>query len=173
MFDVSWHELFLIAAVTVIVVGPKEIPRVLRTVTGYMRKIRGMAREFQNSIDEMAREADLDDLKRTIQSTEDTDLQGKVASMIDPTGETTEAMKDLKDTVEKPVLDPVGGSDTGDGVDEAVDGGVTPDKIAEAYETTKAPPHSLTPPVHSEPPPSGDAKTEEPDPEPQNKSAAS
>ena len=48
--------------VDVIVVGPKEIPRVLRTVTGAMRKIRGMAREFQSSIDDLAREAELDDL---------------------------------------------------------------------------------------------------------------
>ena len=63
--------------VTVIVVGPKEIPRVLRTVTSAMRKIRGMAREFQSSIDELAREAELDDLKKSIQGTEKFDLSKK------------------------------------------------------------------------------------------------
>ena len=57
MLDVGWQELFLIAVITIIVVGPKEIPRVLRTVTLWVRKVKDMAREFQTSIDDIAREA--------------------------------------------------------------------------------------------------------------------
>ena len=46
MFDIGWSELVVIAVVALIVIGPKELPGVLRTVGHYMRKIRGMASEF-------------------------------------------------------------------------------------------------------------------------------
>ena len=66
MPDIGWQELFLIALVTILVVGPKEIPRVLRTVSLWAQKIRGMAREFQSGIDDLAREADLDDFRKEL-----------------------------------------------------------------------------------------------------------
>ena len=66
MPDIGWQELFLIALVTILVVGPKEIPRVLRTVSLWVRKIRSMARDFQSGIDDLAREADLDEVSRLI-----------------------------------------------------------------------------------------------------------
>ncbi len=141
MFDISWHELLLVAVVTVIVVGPKEIPRVLRTVTGAMRKIRGMAREFQSSIDELAREAELDDLKKSVQASDKFDLSKEVENMIDPTGETEGSLRELKSSVEK------GPSAlTGDGDDDTKqpDGTVTPESISEAYQSAKTPPNSLT-----------------------------
>ena len=55
MFDIGWQELFVIGAITIIVVGPKDLPRVLMQVTKYVRKARSIAREFQSSIDEVVR----------------------------------------------------------------------------------------------------------------------
>ncbi|MEL6476810.1 MAG: Sec-independent protein translocase protein TatB [Pseudomonadota bacterium] len=63
MFDLGWTELLLIGAVALIVVGPKDLPRMLRTVGQYAGKARGMAREFQRSMDDAAREADMEELK--------------------------------------------------------------------------------------------------------------
>src|SRR3546814_18904782 len=68
MFDIGWQELFVIAVVTVIVIGPKELPRVLRSVSLWVRKIKDMARDFQDGIQELAREAELDDIRKEIEA---------------------------------------------------------------------------------------------------------
>jgi len=142
MFDISWHELLLVAVITVIVVGPKEIPRVLRTVTGAMRKIRGMAREFQSSIDELAREAELDDLKKSVQGSDKFDLSKEVENMIDPTGETEKSLRDLKTSVETELVET--GSEA-EPAAETPEPAITPESIGEAYRKAETPPHSLTP----------------------------
>ncbi len=98
MLDVGWQELFVIAVITIIVVGPKEIPRVLRTVTLWVRKIKDMAREFQNGIDDLAREADLDDIKKELAAAKDFDIEHEFENAIDPTGEIENAIQDLEDT---------------------------------------------------------------------------
>ena len=78
MPDIGWQELFLIALVTIIVVGPKEIPRVLRTASSWMRKIRDMARDFQSGIDDLAREAELDDFRKELASAKDFDVKRNI-----------------------------------------------------------------------------------------------
>ncbi len=87
MFDIGWQELFIVAILAIIVVGPKELPRVLRTVMGIVRKARMMARDFQDGLDDVVREADLDDMKNQIGSLADGDLSKSVEEMLDPTGE--------------------------------------------------------------------------------------
>ena len=66
MFDIGWSELVVIAVVALIAIGPKELPAVLRTVGQYMRKIRGMASEFQGQFQEAMREAEMADLKKSV-----------------------------------------------------------------------------------------------------------
>ena len=100
MPDIGWQELFLIALVTIIVVGPKEIPRVLRTASSWMRKIRDMARDFQSGIDDLAREAELDDFRKELASAKDFDVKRNIEDMIDPTGEYARSIQNLEDSVE-------------------------------------------------------------------------
>ncbi len=66
MFDIGWTELLFLAVLAILVVGPKDLPRMMRTIGQYTAKIRGAAREFQRSFDEMARESELDELRRQI-----------------------------------------------------------------------------------------------------------
>ena len=66
MFDISWTEFLLIGVVALIVIGPKELPTVMRTLGQYTRKIRGMAADFQNQFHEALREADMADLKKQV-----------------------------------------------------------------------------------------------------------
>jgi sec-independent protein translocase protein TatB len=68
MFDLGWSELLLIAGVALIVIGPKDLPQAIRAVTQIIRKMRGMAREFQSSLDDLAREAGVDEVKRDLNS---------------------------------------------------------------------------------------------------------
>jgi sec-independent protein translocase protein TatB len=66
MFDISWSELVLIGVVALVVIGPKELPGVLRTLGQWMRKVRGMAADFQNQFQEAMREAEMADLKQQV-----------------------------------------------------------------------------------------------------------
>jgi sec-independent protein translocase protein TatB len=65
MFDIGWGELVVIGIVALIVIGPKELPTVLRTLAQYMGKVRRMASEFQGQFQEALREAEVADLKKT------------------------------------------------------------------------------------------------------------
>lgn len=66
--EIGASELMVIAAVALIVVGPKDLPALMRKVGKVMTHMRGMAAEFRNSFDEMARESELDDLRREVEA---------------------------------------------------------------------------------------------------------
>jgi sec-independent protein translocase protein TatB len=66
MFDVGWSELVVIGVVALIVIGPKELPAVLRAVGQWTTKIRRMAGEFQSQFQEAMREAEMSDLKKQV-----------------------------------------------------------------------------------------------------------
>jgi len=66
MPDVGWQELLVIAVVAVIVVGPRELPKMMRTLGRWMASARRTAREFQNSMEELGREVELEDLRKEI-----------------------------------------------------------------------------------------------------------
>jgi sec-independent protein translocase protein TatB len=66
MFDISWSEFLVIGVVALVVIGPKELPGVLRTLGQYTRKVRRMATEFQNQFQEAMREAEMADLKKEV-----------------------------------------------------------------------------------------------------------
>ena len=106
MFDIGWTEFFAIAVLALIVVGPKDLPTALRAVTRLVRKARGMAREFQSGIDEMVREAELEDVRTEINKARSFDLSDTVKREVDPTGTLTsefdprEFARDLKERVE-------------------------------------------------------------------------
>lgn len=67
-FGIGYTELVVIALVAIIVIGPKDLPRVLRGLGRMMTKMRGMAREFQGQMDAAMKEAGLDEVKRDLQS---------------------------------------------------------------------------------------------------------
>jgi sec-independent protein translocase protein TatB len=76
MFDIGWSELVLIGAVALVVIGPKELPGMLRTVGGAVTKIRRMAAEFQGQISEAMREAEMADVKKTVDGLNDSVSSG-------------------------------------------------------------------------------------------------
>jgi len=66
MFDISWTEFLLIGIVALIVIGPKELPAVMRSLGQWTRKIRSLAADFQNQFHEAMREAEIADLKKQV-----------------------------------------------------------------------------------------------------------
>ena len=100
MFDIGWSEMAVILMVALIVIGPKDLPRVARTVGKWTAKARGMAREFQRSLDDMAREAELQDVKAEIDKLSRVDVRHRIEETIDPAG-------DLRRTLNAPVAAPL------------------------------------------------------------------
>lgn len=64
MFDIGWSELLVIGIVALVVIGPKDLPQAFRIVGQWVSKARGLAREFQTHVDDLMREADVQDMKR-------------------------------------------------------------------------------------------------------------
>ena len=87
MFDIGWSEMAVILMVALIVIGPKDLPRVARSIGKWTGKARGMAREFQRSLDDMAREAELQDVKAEIDKLSRVDVRHRLEETIDPQGE--------------------------------------------------------------------------------------
>jgi len=90
LFDIGWSEMLVIAVVAFIVIGPKELPNVLRTVAGLASKARAAGRVFQQQLDEVMREANTDDLRRQVDDALRIDQQAAeraVTGTVDPKGE--------------------------------------------------------------------------------------
>ncbi len=101
MFDIGWQELFIIAVLGIIVVGPKDLPQALRTVTKWLRKARAMARDFQGGLDDMVRESELVDVKRQIEGAADYDISKEIENTIDPTGAIAGDIESMEDELSR------------------------------------------------------------------------
>ena len=64
MFGIDSAELLIIAVVALVVIGPKDLPRVMRTVGHWVGRARGMARHFRSGLDTMVREAELEEMEK-------------------------------------------------------------------------------------------------------------
>lgn len=99
MFDIGWSEMAIVMLVAIIVIGPKDLPRVARTIGQWTGKARAMAREFHRSLDDMAREAELDDIKKSIENAgSGKGVSKAISDTVDPDGELGRAF----DVNEKP-----------------------------------------------------------------------
>jgi sec-independent protein translocase protein TatB len=68
MLDFSWSHILLLLIVALVVVGPKDLPRLMRIVGQWMGKARAMADQFRKSFDDMARQSELDELRKEIEN---------------------------------------------------------------------------------------------------------
>ena len=96
MFDIGWSELVVIGVVAIIAIGPKDLPLALKTVGQWVAKARALAREFQGSLDEMIREAELDKVKQEVQA---------AASSFDITKEIEASKAEVEKALEMPSIE--------------------------------------------------------------------
>ncbi len=169
MFDIGWSEMAVIALIALVVIGPKELPNAMRIAAKWARKARSMAREFQSGVDDMIREADLDDARKALDTAKTLDMGKVLEDTVDPTGSLREEAEDLRNTArsdgspeataaaeeeagaeEPDAGETIGSTPPGSEIEEAVPepeskpepGGAT---VVE-HQVSIAPPHSLAPP---------------------------
>jgi sec-independent protein translocase protein TatB len=92
-FDLGWSEMLVIGAVALVIIGPKELPNALRTAGYWVRKARGLSREFQGSFEQMIREAELDEVRKDLKKATEFDIESEFRKTVDPTGELAESAK--------------------------------------------------------------------------------
>ena len=91
-FDIGWPELMLVGIVALVVIGPKDLPRALRVAGMFVRKARTLSREFQSSIDQMIREAELEEMREDLKKATDFNIEQEIQNTIDPKGELAESL---------------------------------------------------------------------------------
>ncbi len=69
MLDIGWTELLVVGLVLIVVVGPKDLPKVLRTIGQWTRKVKKIARDFQDNIEDIARESEIDEVRNNFNET--------------------------------------------------------------------------------------------------------
>lgn len=84
MLDIGWSELLVIAVVMIVVVGPKDLPKMLRAFGKATGKLRATANEFRTHFDEAMREAELDEVKKTIDGVKQYDPRKTVTDIFEP-----------------------------------------------------------------------------------------
>jgi sec-independent protein translocase protein TatB len=131
MFDIGWSEMAVVALIALVVIGPK--------------------REFQSGIDDMVREADLEDARKAIESAKSLDIGKAVEETIDPTGGMRDEAKELEEEMAREAEE----ADAGDGADTL---GATEEPSPFESPGDIAPPGSPTPPAEPA------AATPEPEP---------
>ncbi len=98
MLDIGWTELVVIAIVLIVVVGPKDLPPMLRAFGRMTSKLRGMASDFRQQFDEALREAELDDVKKTIDDARRLNPANAIREAINPL---RQAGQDIRSDIEK------------------------------------------------------------------------
>ncbi len=108
MFDIGWSELLVIAVVAIVVVGPKDLPRLMRTFGHYAGKLRRAAADFQRQFEDAMRETELEEVRKAIESvkneTPGIDLKAPIDKPImlpSPSAEPAPAQANGKDAAPK------------------------------------------------------------------------
>ncbi len=93
LFDLGWSEILLIGTVALVFIGPKDLPKAMRVAGYWVRKARTLSREFQSSIDQMIREAELDEMRQDLKKAAEFDLDKEFRNTVDPTGSLAETLR--------------------------------------------------------------------------------
>jgi sec-independent protein translocase protein TatB len=104
LFDIGWPELMLIGAIALVVIGPKDLPRALRVAGYWVKRARSMSREFQSSVEQMIREAELHEVRDELKSATQFDFEHEFQKTVDPDGSMNRALAPPTDTPD--YLDP-------------------------------------------------------------------
>ena len=86
MFDFQWSEIALIGVVALVLIGPKDLPVAIRAITDAIKKMRRMAGELQTHVDDMVRDADLQEARDTFRDIRGMNVRSQVMRAIDDDG---------------------------------------------------------------------------------------
>lgn len=101
MFDIGWTEILIIAVVAIIIVGPKDLPRMLRSLGRYAGQLKRTAGQFRSQFDDAIRESELDELRNSLKDVTDNPVNQIRDTMSDSMKPLEETASDIKSGIEK------------------------------------------------------------------------
>jgi sec-independent protein translocase protein TatB len=102
MFEVGWTEMLVIAIVMIVVVGPKDLPNMLRTFGRTVAKLRAMAGDFQKQFNDALKEAELDDVKKSVDALRGLNPASEIRKQLNPFEQAAADVRSGIDNVMKP-----------------------------------------------------------------------
>lgn len=145
MFDFNMSEIALIGVVALVLIGPKDLPIAVKAVTTMIKKARRMAAEFQTHVDEMVKDADLGDLKDSLNEIRNFDLKGIVEKHVDGDGS-------LRATLTEDPFNPVPAAEPATTETALLTAEPLPEIAAPAAEPVAEDPLAFLPPAIAKPP---------------------
>lgn len=127
MLDIGSWEFLIVIVIALVVIGPKDLPALVRTVSQWIRRVRSLAREFQSGLDDMAREAEVDKIAREFEAEIDPggfarSVKDDIERSIDPGGDIRGAVDFREDVDDSGGPAPEAGDDPAPGAPAAADG---------------------------------------------------
>ncbi len=137
MLSLGWSEMAIVLLVALLVLGPKELPKLARDLGRWVGKARSLSREFQRALEDMARETELDEMKKQLDEANRelrrTRIDKTVERAVDPTGELKSAFDiDGADGVEGDVDEPARRTSPEKATAAAEDAGATAQRASSA-----------------------------------------
>lgn len=128
MFDIGGWEFLIILVVAIVIIGPKDLPGLLRSVTGWISKARHLTNEFRESVEDLADEVEIEKINAEISS--GVGLEGsenigqtihqELKDQIDPSGELAEVLEDAKGLVEENLIGVYKGTESKENIGESL-----------------------------------------------------
>lgn len=153
MFEIGWTEMLVIAVVMIVIVGPKDLPKMLRTFGRTTSKLRSMAGDFQRQFNEALKEAELDDVKKSVDSLKSLNPANEIKKHLNPLEKAAADVRAGLDTLKpKPPSQPASPKPV---AAEPLKGGAAPvpgETAAASSSGTAAAPVASPPPAAKSPP---------------------
>jgi sec-independent protein translocase protein TatB len=148
MFDIGWSEMAVIALVALVVLGPKELPQAMKTFAAFTRKMQRYARDFRTGVDNIVREAELEDAKKALDAVR-VNPKKMIKNIVDPSGEAVAAVAAVEVAARADGSAEAAPAAAGEAVAAAPPALEKPSNVI-MQPTNMAPPHSIRPPAPKE-----------------------
>jgi sec-independent protein translocase protein TatB len=102
MFDIAWSELLLIVVLVLVVMGPKDLPKLMNSIGKMVAKAKRVAREFSGSFQQMAKEAELEDIIKKANRAQTIKPNDVLKNLVDPEGDIDTALNRNTSSKNKP-----------------------------------------------------------------------
>jgi sec-independent protein translocase protein TatB len=99
MFDLGWSEMLVVLVIAIVVVGPKDLPKAVASISRYIRKARSMARDFQSGMDQLAKDTEFDEIQKEMKKATDFDIKNQLEEAMGPID------LDAEDDIKPEILD--------------------------------------------------------------------
>lgn len=96
MLDIGWTELMMIAVIAVVVIGPKDLPKAMADLAGWVKKLRGLATDFRGQVNDMVKGTELEEVAKAAKGLNRYNVSRQLTNTVDPQGQIKKALEETR-----------------------------------------------------------------------------